>query len=737
MEGHISPVSSASDDDDDEELAAILQEEIKYDEVDINIHFHCEHCFKLSKCKVYPKAGWSCEVISCPHYCGMRFHACKLLEHDLLCSHVRVPCLNKGYGCPHTMPRHALSRHLPQCPASVVVCGCERNRWLAATRPRETIAPHRGYMKHFSSADLDVCVALHDQTLLNQLAEASPEERNAATSNTNRRYPLLPLRSPLAGGGSRRLGGRVCSSRNKRSPSLATDEEDLVPGLSGSVCAKLMGRKDATEILLLEDGLPASGEGRGQSREEKPRMDDYYMHQCSHGVHRNMCRMCKHDKPPPKVQLKTVWREDWAADTSDVGCVTWTKQERVAKVLRRGPLDSVVLCRVEDSDDEGIAAATGTPASDSRCLSAISTGLTPADLRLELTFENYSRHQTKPRNMVTVQCLQVLRRDEYAAHYHNVHCDVLGEGLEGAMLVRRCPLHHRGCPYSIIYRTAGSLHLRSEVSFSPVLQAFGLKPRLKFEPPLPPDTRAVSQEPLDAALQSLSFPHTPSFSLVLPIALSSSTDALTSPSLRPSPSPRECSPLPLYPAAPRLTCLPQELLQIILGYLDGFSLSQVALTCDALARACEGLVRERGLVLQYWYRDTTAHTTSIPQPQPDTKAVTNHKPKKGTGTRWKQGNPEHSEGEVLVRACTSTRSCTTSDDVSTLPRRNRLASLLSSFNFLICSSFFSGHCLYTAAAQQVEVVVVVTSLCLPPFGKVTSDGVAVLGTKTNIVLFVA
>ncbi|KAA0193020.1 hypothetical protein HAZT_HAZT006637 [Hyalella azteca] len=86
----------------------------------------------------------------------MRFHACKLDEHDLLCSHVRVECLNKVYGCPHTLPRHAMSRHLTQCPASVVVCGCERNRWLAATRPRETIAPHSGYTKNFNTSDLGV-----------------------------------------------------------------------------------------------------------------------------------------------------------------------------------------------------------------------------------------------------------------------------------------------------------------------------------------------------------------------------------------------------------------------------------------------------------------------------------------------------------------------------------------------------------------------------------------------------
>lgn len=244
MEGHISPVSSA-DEEDEAEITAILQEELQYDEVDINIHFHCEHCFKLSKCKEWPKPGFSCEIISCPHYCGQRFHACKLSEHRELCSHYRVPCLNAGYGCPHTMPRYAIPRHLPQCPASVVVCCCERNRWLAASRLRETVAPHRGHMALFCDTDLDVSLALHDQALLNQVSTLRPDQ--ARTAATTRRCPLLPLHSPLTGGPRDLSRPDGAGGRCYRSPSLATDEEDLVPGLSGSVCAQLRGRRSHHE----------------------------------------------------------------------------------------------------------------------------------------------------------------------------------------------------------------------------------------------------------------------------------------------------------------------------------------------------------------------------------------------------------------------------------------------------------------------------------------------------------
>lgn len=90
----------------------------------------------------------------CVYCCIWRFHKCKMSEHDLLCTNVRVSCLNAGYGCPHTMPRHAIAMHLPQCPASVVVCGCERNRWLVDTPAREITSSPKDYMKHFNPSDL-------------------------------------------------------------------------------------------------------------------------------------------------------------------------------------------------------------------------------------------------------------------------------------------------------------------------------------------------------------------------------------------------------------------------------------------------------------------------------------------------------------------------------------------------------------------------------------------------------
>ena len=50
-------------------------------------------------------------------------------DHRLLCMNERVPCINASNGCPAMLPRRTLARHLEHCPASVVFCTMEWNRW--------------------------------------------------------------------------------------------------------------------------------------------------------------------------------------------------------------------------------------------------------------------------------------------------------------------------------------------------------------------------------------------------------------------------------------------------------------------------------------------------------------------------------------------------------------------------------------------------------------------------------
>src|SRR5690606_38441089 len=100
----------------------------------------------------------TCPVVRCTNAdCPVVTHFCKLDEHFLLCqfrkvgpssspprlgpqpltgfipsrSHpfLQVPCINRLSGCPFPLLRHRLSTHLTHCPASVVHCSVEWNRW--------------------------------------------------------------------------------------------------------------------------------------------------------------------------------------------------------------------------------------------------------------------------------------------------------------------------------------------------------------------------------------------------------------------------------------------------------------------------------------------------------------------------------------------------------------------------------------------------------------------------------
>ncbi|XP_066501379.1 F-box only protein 40 [Hoplias malabaricus] len=92
------------------------------------LHRHCESCYS-KRCRAPIEVSVSCMVVNCRLLCGATFHMCKEDEHTLLCPNEKVPCFNAHYGCPFTMSRSKLAKHLEVCPASVVCCSMEWNRW--------------------------------------------------------------------------------------------------------------------------------------------------------------------------------------------------------------------------------------------------------------------------------------------------------------------------------------------------------------------------------------------------------------------------------------------------------------------------------------------------------------------------------------------------------------------------------------------------------------------------------
>lgn len=128
-----------------------------------SLHSHCLKCINR-RCMVRPEAGVCCDLIGCPLVCGAVFHSCKLEEHRLLCPYERLPCLNSGFGCPFTIARIKMAQHLEICPASIVCCTMEWNRWPVSYADRKS---YENLSKDFDEVEqLDMALALQDQRML-------------------------------------------------------------------------------------------------------------------------------------------------------------------------------------------------------------------------------------------------------------------------------------------------------------------------------------------------------------------------------------------------------------------------------------------------------------------------------------------------------------------------------------------------------------------------------------------
>ncbi|XP_048779412.2 uncharacterized protein LOC125682866 [Ostrea edulis] len=74
-------------------------------------HEHCLSCFHKN-CNEMK----DCPLVKCKNKCDEAiFHRCKQREHDEMCKHTIISCINKTIGCRMEMPRHKLWYHLKHC----------------------------------------------------------------------------------------------------------------------------------------------------------------------------------------------------------------------------------------------------------------------------------------------------------------------------------------------------------------------------------------------------------------------------------------------------------------------------------------------------------------------------------------------------------------------------------------------------------------------------------------------
>lgn len=162
------------------------------------LHEHCSSCYDAC-CRIDPTdydEGVCCKLIECPSGCRTPLHSCKVTEHlDQMCSSHVISCVNSSYGCPHQFPRHKLISHLRRCPASVVTCKMEWNRWLISevTSHEQHITADSILSNEDVSNLLDISLANRDQKMLEESMKLPHNLKRSLSTSHTRHYPAVPL----------------------------------------------------------------------------------------------------------------------------------------------------------------------------------------------------------------------------------------------------------------------------------------------------------------------------------------------------------------------------------------------------------------------------------------------------------------------------------------------------------------------------------------------------------------
>lgn len=137
----------------------------------------------------------------CPNNCTAVYHACKQDEHEaFFCPNAIVPCINSVYGCPMRMTRVRLNSHLAHCPASVVTCSHEWNRWQTPTQHQEDMVVSLDGNDSVSENDtLDVALAQRDQKKLDEALKMPRELRESLCNPFTSTFPAVPFAQQRGG----------------------------------------------------------------------------------------------------------------------------------------------------------------------------------------------------------------------------------------------------------------------------------------------------------------------------------------------------------------------------------------------------------------------------------------------------------------------------------------------------------------------------------------------------------
>lgn len=575
---------------------------------------------------------------------------CKEEEHQALCALQQVPCLNAAYGCPFTMARFKVARHLQACPASIVSCSMEWNRW--PTVDLENIL-HKNLMKEEASEEcLDMALALRDQKALFRVlkmadlfpeckekcvveekasqnadslqqaagpyseasdtheAQVSPQEGdNFANDNQevdlvgyqtwesmfSKELKACKVTGLLADGGAKTSGG---PSLKAGKPSRGSPPREAMEEAShGGANEEERQCSYEVNLAMEKTGLAPWQDGVLERLKKEVPVGDYNMYLVHHGrmlIHFGQLAACTPKEKDfvygnleaQEVKTVTSFRlpvsyygkrarlgdpmahkkpsKSVSMDTSELGI-------SLEDLPKSDAIKATLLCALEKElkgheisetkSTDALFVDFGTqtysfaaePFSSTTVLADVLDAKEPPSLCLQLHSESVTQRHNKSSSAFTFSCNQFFRRDEFGSHFKNVHADIQS-GLDG-WFQQRCPLAYLGCTFvQHPWRPAGP---GSTVIYSPHQKAFAVKPDV---------------EPALLA--------TPKYNL-LSARRGRHRDALSS--------------------------LPSEILKYIAGFLDSFTLSQLAQVSVLMRDICATLLQDKGMVFLQWEKKQYSH----------------------------------------------------------------------------------------------------------------------------------
>ncbi|XP_060074012.1 F-box only protein 30-like [Ylistrum balloti] len=573
------------------------------------LHAHCEGCHDRY-CNISPDGNSSCEVIECSQSCGQRLHMCKIEDHKNICSLEKVPCTNHSYGCPLEMTRNKINAHIRVCPASVMRCVIEWNRWPMHSAEENIKAPLPLDNPHVRCGQLDVALALRDQRMLMESMKAPQRIRKVLQNTITQRYPGVPFEN---------RSGSIDSDCPSDTASVTVSDDELdapwentrfPPGLKMSVCSKLYrATKHISENLTMASN-PASLLGQKQEHLSDIREEQ--------DIKLNINSYDIDSKIKDKVESMSIACSEFNTSSSTTENPGTEDSCSCDRTLSSSRYDSSLSCNASSMESLDMISQVGDSKSDSGDQQTVNdhfVELYKKDVKLHellgvsLNIECISKYISKHPKMYTFLCAQDFRREEYTWHFKNVHNDIHC-GLNG-VVEQRCPLAYLGCTYSHQRLVPGEP--RGQIVHSSLLESFGLL-TCQEEDSMEDDTIIPSKasNPDPAHLDSNSHV-TDIYAEVPRQRLREATPEIVT-------SHKFDSRIKVYPRFRNLSggysfvtkaqkddeelspllCLPVEVLIHLVTFLDSFSLCNLSLTCKLFRNITCSILINKGMVIPVW-----------------------------------------------------------------------------------------------------------------------------------------